>query len=166
MADQNGSLIVGIGASAGGIQAVKRFLERVPVDSGIAYVVVLHLSPEHVSSLAEVLSTSTTIPVTQVLERVPVQPNHVYVIPPNRSLRMHDGSLEVSPVTGFEERRAPVDIFFRTLAESHHNRAVAVVLSGTGAIGSMGIKRIKELGERSPNRARSDWEHSASVRGG
>ena len=66
MADQNGSLIVGIGASAGGIQAVKRFLERVPADSGIAYVVVLHLSPEHVSSLAEVLSTSTTIPVTQV----------------------------------------------------------------------------------------------------
>jgi two-component system, chemotaxis family, CheB/CheR fusion protein len=144
--DENGSLIVGIGASAGGIQAVRRFLERLPTDSGIVCVVVLHLSPKHVSSLAEVLSTSTTLPVTQVDERVAVEPNHVYVIPPNRSLRMVDGSLEVSEVTSFEERRAPVDIFFRTLAESHHNRAVAVVLSGTGANGSMGIKRIKELG--------------------
>ena len=139
-------LIVGIGASAGGIQAIKRFFERVPADSGIAYVVILHLSPDHESHLAEVLQVSASIPVTQVQHRVRVEPNHVYVVPPLHSLAMADGHLALSEVTRFEERRAPVDIFFRTLAESHGSRAVCVVLSGTGADGSMGMKRIKEEG--------------------
>src|SRR5262245_14444712 len=139
-------LIVGIGASAGGIQAPKRFFEHVPADSGIAYVVVLHLSPEHESHLAEVLQGSAAIPVTQVRQQVRVEPNHVYVIPPHQSLAMLDGHLTLSEMTRFEERRAPVDIFFRTLAESHGSHAVCVVLSGTGANGSMGMKRVKELG--------------------
>lgn len=113
----------------------------------MAYVVILHLSPEHDSILADVLQSSAAIPVTQVQEeQVKVEPDHVYVIPPNQSLRMFDGYLELSNVTRIEERRAPVDIFFRTLAESHDSRAVGVILSGTGANGSMGIKRIKEKG--------------------
>ena len=139
-------LIVGLGASAGGIKAFKEFFEHVPADSGMAYVVVLHLSPEHDSHLAEVLQVSASIPVTQVRERVRIQPNHVYVVPPNQSLSMPDGHLGVSNVTRIEERRAPVDIFFRTLAESRHSYAACVVLSGTGADGSMGLKRVKELG--------------------
>ena len=139
-------IVVGIGASAGGINAVKEFLAAVPDDSGVAFVVVLHLSPEHKSRLAEVLKGFTAMPVTQVTESVAVKPNHVYVVPPDQSLAMVDGHLALSPRTRIEERRAPIDIFFRTLGESHHARAVGVVLSGTGADGSMGLKRIKENG--------------------
>ncbi len=139
-------LIVGIGASAGGVQALKTFFENVPADSNAAYVVILHLSPDHDSQLAEILQTVSRIPVTQVKERIHLEPNHVYVVPPNESLSMADGHIVVSPVQTVEERRAPVDIFFRTLAESHQAHAVAVVLSGTGANGSMGIKRVKERG--------------------
>ena len=139
-------LIVGIGASAGGVQSLKAFFENVPPDSGAAFVVILHLSPAHESHLAEILQTSAQISVKQVTERVKVEPNHVFVVPPNQSLAMADGHLVVSPIHTIEERRAPVDIFFRTLAETHHERAVCVVLSGTGADGSMGLKRVKENG--------------------
>lgn len=139
-------LIAGMGASAGGIQAFKEFFQHVSPDSGIAYVVILHLSPDHDSRLAEVLQTTTPMPVKQVTEKLKVQPDHVYVVPPNQHLTMQDGSILVSPNTQIEERRAPIDIFFRTLAEEHGSRAIAVVLSGTGANGSMGIKRIKERG--------------------
>ncbi|HEX8290485.1 MAG TPA: PAS domain S-box protein, partial [Pyrinomonadaceae bacterium] len=89
---------------------------------------------------------STTMPVTQVNESVLIAPDHVYVIPPNQSLSVRDGSLVLSDMTRVEERRAPVDIFFRTLADSHGARAACVVLSGTGANGSMGLKRVKEHG--------------------
>ncbi|MFL6227182.1 MAG: CheR family methyltransferase [Pyrinomonadaceae bacterium] len=139
-------LIVGLGASAGGIKAFKEFFAGVPARSGMAYVVILHLSPEHESRLAEVLQVSAKVPVTQVSESVRIEPDHVYVIPPNQSLSMVDSTLQLSDVTRIEERRAPVDIFFRTLGESHHARAVCVVLSGTGADGSMGLKRVKECG--------------------
>jgi two-component system, chemotaxis family, CheB/CheR fusion protein len=139
-------LIAGLGASAGGIQALQEFFEHVPADSGVAYVVILHLLPDHDSRLAEVLQMVATIPVSQVREKTRVEPNHVYVVPPNQHLEMQDGYIIVSPNTQIEERRAPVDIFFRTLADSHGEAAVAVILSGTGANGSMGIKRIKERG--------------------
>lgn len=143
---EGGLLVVGIGASAGGIKALKDFFAQVPADSGMAYVVILHLSPNHDSRLAELLQLTTSIPVTQVTDRARVEPNHVYVIPPNQSLAMNDGHLALSEIKHIEERRAPVDIFFRTLAESHGARAVCVVLSGTGANGSMGMKRVKERG--------------------
>jgi two-component system CheB/CheR fusion protein len=139
-------LIVGLGASAGGIRALKEFFSRVPADSDMAYVVILHLSPDHESQLAEVLQSTAAIPVTQVQKRTKVERNHVYVVSPNHSLQMKGGHLGVSDLTRFEERRAPVDLFFRTLGESQHSRAVCVVLSGTGANGSMGLKRIKECG--------------------
>jgi two-component system, chemotaxis family, CheB/CheR fusion protein len=139
-------LVVGLGASAGGIKAFKEFFANVSPESGMAYVVILHLSPEHESHLAEVLQFATKMPVTQVRESVKIEPNHVYVIPPNKSLAMNDGRLALSEVKRIEERRAPVDIFFRTLAESKKARAVCVVLSGTGPDGSMGMKRVKEMG--------------------
>ncbi len=142
----DGFMVVGLGASAGGIRALREFFGYVPERSGMAYVVILHLSPDHDSQLAEVLQQSTPLPVKQVTERVEIEPDHVYVIPPNKSLSLEDGSLVLSEVTSVEERRAPVDIFFRTLAESHGMRAGCVVLSGTGANGSMGLKRVKERG--------------------
>jgi two-component system CheB/CheR fusion protein len=139
-------LVVGLGASAGGIKAFKDFFAHVPPNSCMAYVVILHLSPEHESHLAEVLQVSTEMPVTQVRDAVKIEPNHVYVIPPNKSLEMNDSRLALSEIKRIEERRAPVDIFFRTLAQSKRERAVSVVLSGTGADGSMGMKRVKEMG--------------------
>ncbi len=137
-------VIAGLGGSAGSIPSFREFFRHVPPDSGMAYVVILHLSPEHESHLAEVLQKSSTIPVTQVQDSVKVVPNHVYVIPPNKSMASSDGMLILSEVTGFEQRRAPVDIFFRTLADTHESRAVCVILSGSGADGAMGLRRIKE----------------------
>ncbi|HKE56387.1 MAG TPA: CheR family methyltransferase [Pyrinomonadaceae bacterium] len=139
-------LTVGLGASAGGIQALKDFFSRVTKDSGMAYVVILHMSPEHESKLAEILQVTSPIPVTQVKEREKIRPNHVYVIPPNQSLAITDDHLQLTAMIGMEERRSPVDLFFRTLAEANESRAVSVILSGTGANGSMGMKRIKEYG--------------------
>src|SRR5262249_51888085 len=145
MAEQE-LVIVGMGASAGGVEAFKTFFQLVPADSDLAYVVILHLSPDHDSRLVEVLQGSSRIPVTAVNHRVRVEKNHVYVVSPRQSLAMEDGYLVQSEMTRVEERRAPVDIFFRTLAESHGSHAVCVVLSGTGADGSMGLKRVKENG--------------------
>lgn len=139
-------LVVGIGASAGGIHALKAFFSNVPKNSGNVYVVILHLSPDYESHLAEVIQTAAAIPVKQIGEgQTKVEPDCVYVIPPNRSLRVNDGHIETTAVAD-AERRAPIDLFFRTLAESHKNHAVSVILTGTGSDGSMGIKRVKEMG--------------------
>ncbi|MCH5598846.1 CheR family methyltransferase [Niabella ginsengisoli] len=142
----NSFLIVGIGASAGGLQALQAFFQATAPDSDIAYVVILHLSPDHDSQLAQVLQHSTTMPVSQVTEKIRIETNHVYVVPPDKHLEMKDGYLTATTNANLAERRAPVDIFFRSLAESHNERSVGVVLSGTGANGSMGLKRIKECG--------------------
>ncbi|HEX8252351.1 MAG TPA: CheR family methyltransferase [Thermoanaerobaculia bacterium] len=137
-------LVVGLGGSAGAITSFREFFRNVPADSGMAYVVILHLSPEHESRLAEVLQSVAKVPVVQVQAPMRVEPDHVYVIPPNKSLALNDGHLVLSDVTSFEERRAPVDIFFRTLADNHDSRAVCVVMSGSGSDGSMGLQRVKE----------------------
>ncbi|AOM79639.1 CheR family methyltransferase [Pedobacter steynii] len=139
-------LIVGIGASAGGIQAMQEFFRMVPENSNLAYVVILHLSPDHDSQLASVLQQETTIPVLQVTEKTVIKPDHIYVVPPDRHLTIEDDYIAVLPNLNIEERRAPVDIFFRSLADQHGPRAISVILSGTGANGSMGLKRIKERG--------------------
>jgi two-component system CheB/CheR fusion protein len=123
----HGFLVVGLGASAGGIQALREFFEHAPADSGLAYVVILHLSPDHDSQLAQVIQAVTSIPVTQVTEQVEIAPNHIYVVPPNQHLVLEEGTIVPSLNLHVEERRAPVDIFFRTLADSHGPRAVSVV---------------------------------------
>jgi two-component system CheB/CheR fusion protein len=138
--------VVGIGASAGGINALKQFFTNVDVTSGAAYVVILHLSPDHDSRLAQVLQTATAMPVAQVTGSVAIEPDHVYVLSPNKSLTIADGHLSVADFTRPEERRSPVDVFFRALADSRGSHAIAVVLSGTGPNGSAGVKRIKAYG--------------------
>src|SRR5215210_7677362 len=95
-------LVVGLGASAGGIKAFKEFFAHVPRESGMAYVVILHLSPEHESHLAEVLQVSTELPVMQVHDSVKIEPDHIYVIPPNQSLAMNDGRLVLSEIKRIE----------------------------------------------------------------
>ena len=105
------TLVVGLGASAGGIKALKEFFTRVPAKTGAAYVVILHLSPDHDSRLAEVLQVAAAMPVTQVTARVRLEPDHVYVVPPNKSLEAADNHLALSPITRVEQRRAPVVVF-------------------------------------------------------
>jgi two-component system CheB/CheR fusion protein len=139
-------LVVGIGASAGGIEALRSFFAHVPDRSGSAYIVILHLSPDHDSKLAEVLQTAASIPVTQVTEPVCIEADHVYVVPPNRRLQIVDSMLTLTEMTQREHRRSPVDVFFRALADAHGSRSVCVVLSGTGPNGSAGLKRVKEYG--------------------
>lgn len=139
-------LVVGLGASAGGIEALRSFFAHVAADSGAAYVVILHLSPDHDSRLAEILQTTASIEVTQVKHPVQIEANHVYVVPPNRRLEIVDGTLTLSEMTRREHRRSPVDVFFRALADANGSRSVAIVLSGTGPNGSAGLKRVKEYG--------------------
>ena len=107
-----GHPVVGLGASAGGIKPLKEFLSLVPADADIAWVVILHLSPDHDSKLAEVLQSATSIPVSQVTGRTAIQPNHVYVVPPNKSLEIMDRALAVKELHRLEQRRAPIDVCF------------------------------------------------------
>ena len=139
-------LVVGLGASAGGIVALKEFLAKTPTTTGAAYVVILHLAPDHESRLAEVLQTATRMPVTQARGQVAMASDNVYVIPPNANLAMTDAHLAVSPIDPTAQKVAPIDFFFRTLAEAYGPNAVAIVLSGTGLDGASGIKRVKENG--------------------
>jgi two-component system, chemotaxis family, CheB/CheR fusion protein len=141
---QTPSLVVGLGASAGGITALGEFFANVSAGESISYVVILHLSPDYDSQLAQVIQTKAPFPVTQVRETTTMKADHAYVISPNLNLRVLDGTLVVDPMTSMAERKAPVDLFFRTLAEGYAHRAIAVVLSGTGPNGSNGLKRIKE----------------------
>jgi two-component system, chemotaxis family, CheB/CheR fusion protein len=151
--------LVAIGASAGGIGALRALFEAVPEQSGIAFVVIMHLSPEHESRLAEVLQPHVKVPVRQVRERTRLEPDHVYVIPPDRSMALTDGHLELSEFDQPRGRRSPIDTFFRTVAEVHPD-GVGILLSGSGTDGVIGLKAIKELGgivmAQSPDEAEYD----------
>jgi two-component system CheB/CheR fusion protein len=138
--------IVGIGASAGGLDALLRLFENMPATNGMAFVVVLHLSPKHESNIASLLQQNTRMPVRQVNEPVVIEENHIYVIPPSQSLLMRDGKLFVEPMVRPRGRAIAIDLFFRTLADTHGMRSVGIILSGTGSDGAVGIARIKELG--------------------
>lgn len=152
--------VIGVGASAGGLQALRIFFEHMPSDSGVACVVVVHLSPEHESNLPALLQQYTRMPVVQVREPVPIEPDHVYVISPTKHLSMEDGKLTLSEPERPYGRRVSIDLFFRTLAESRTRNAVAVILSGAGSDGAVGLMRVKEMGgltlAQDPNEAEYD----------
>jgi two-component system CheB/CheR fusion protein len=137
--------VVGLGASAGGLEALRSFFAAVPAKSGAAFVVIQHLSPDHQSQMAELLATHTQAPVRQIEDGVTVQQDHVYVTPPGKCVKIfRDQLLLFDP-----EKRAPhlpVDQFFRSLAEECGERAIAIVLSGTGSDGTLGVRAIKEAG--------------------
>ncbi len=136
--------VVGIGASAGGLQALAEFFTHASPTGGIAFVVILHLSPDVESSAAELLQRYTGMPVAQVTGSIRVEPNHVYIIPPNKQLEIHDGRLHLLERQLVEGRRVPVDAFFCSLATAYGPRAGVVILSGSGSDGSVGLKAIKE----------------------
>ena len=138
--------VVGLGASAGGVAVLQQFFAEMPVESGLAFVVVMHLSPDFDSQLASVIQHKTRMPVVQVNEAVEVRPNHVYVIPPSKQLTFTDGALQVMEPQQALGRRVTIDLFFRTLAFSYGQRAVGVILSGTDSDGVIGLKHVRAQG--------------------
>jgi two-component system CheB/CheR fusion protein len=138
--------VVGIGASAGGLQALISLFENMPDDCGMAFVVVMHLSPKHESSLDHILQKATDMPVRTVAKPVPIEANTVYVIPPGMDLSMNDGYLRLATPQRTRGMHVAIDLFFRALAEVHQTHSIAVVLSGSGADGAVGMARIKEMG--------------------
>ena len=139
-------LIVGIGASAGGLGAFTSFLANMPVDSGMAFILIQHLSPDHKSILTDLLAKVTSMPVIEAVDGMPVDPNHVFVIPPNCTLTVKDRRISISRPAPPRERRRPIDTFFFSLAEDQGENAICIVLSGTGTDGSLGLKTVKESG--------------------
>jgi two-component system CheB/CheR fusion protein len=137
--------VVGIGASAGGLDAFKRLLTVIPESSGMAYVLVQHLDPSHESFLPEILQRVTKIPVFEITEDIHIAPDNIYIIPANKILISTDGVLQLSP-RNKKTINYSIDIFFTSLAEVHKEFAVGVVLSGTGSDGTQGLKAIKEHG--------------------
>ena len=139
-------VVVGIGASAGGLEAYKHFLREMPVDSGVALVLVQHLDPTHESLMVELLSKYTSMPVLQVKDATSIEPNHVYMIPPNRFIKIADGGLFLDEPVAKRGVRLPIDYFFRSLSEARKERAICVVLSGTGSDGADGVREVKAAG--------------------
>ena len=151
--------VVGIGASAGGLPALQRLFENMPAAHDMAFVVILHLSPRHPSSAASILQRTTRMPVMQVTSRVQIEPGHVYVITPNVHLTMMDGLLIVEELQRPRGQHVAIDLFFRTLAQVHRERSVAIVLSGTGSDGAVGLSRVKEQGGVTIVQSPDDAEH-------
>ncbi len=151
--------IVGIGASAGGLEAFKTFFAQMPVDSGMAFVLVQHLAPQHDSLLAELIGRSTTMPVAEAFDGELVVADHVYVIPPDATLTIADGALQVSKPAPPRQHRWPINTFFSSLAQDQGDCAVCIVLSGTGSDGARGLRVVKEHGGLTL--AQSGFDHAA-----
>jgi two-component system CheB/CheR fusion protein len=138
--------VVGVGASAGGLEAFSRLLHHLPASTGMAYVLVQHLEPTHESQLTHLLGGVARMPVLETRDGMAVAPDHVYVIPPNTVLSIEQGVLRHLPRSQGRNQHLPVDSFFRSLAEDRGGHAVGVILSGTGSDGSLGIAAIKAHG--------------------
>ncbi len=136
--------VIGIGASAGGLEALELFLRNVPSGSGMAFVIVQHLDPTHKGMMAELLQRATKMPVVQVTDRLKVEPDRVYIIPPNKDMSMLHGVLHLLPPMAPRGLRLPIDFFFRSLADDLREHSVGVILSGMGSDGTLGLRAIKE----------------------
>ncbi len=136
--------IVGIGASAGGLEAIEQFLANVPENSGMAYIVVQHLDPTHKGMLPELLQRISKMQVSQVKDRTVVRPNCIYVIPPNKTMSIQKGVLHLHKPAEARGQRLPIDFFLYSLAEDRKELAIGLILSGMGSDGSLGVRSIKE----------------------
>jgi two-component system CheB/CheR fusion protein len=144
--NQNDTTIVAIGASAGGIEALTDLMNHLPSDTGLAFVLVQHLDPKHHSILTELLARKTAMPVTEVSEGIAVKPNHVYVIPPNTMMSISGQTLHLAPREESPGMHMSVDHFMRALADQKGNRAIGVILSGSGTDGTLGMAEIQAHG--------------------
>jgi len=158
-ANPNAPLIVGIGASAGGLDAFKSFFANTPVDTGLAFVLVQHLSPDHKSLLAELVGRTTPMSVIEAVDGMQVAANGVFVIPPDATMTIKGGRLEVIRPAPPRDRRRPIDTFLQSLAEDQGENAVGVILSGTGSDGALGLAAIKEKGGLTL--AQAEFDHHA-----
>ena len=162
--------VVGVGASAGGLEAFSQLLRSLPTDTGMAFVLVQHLAAHHESILPSILARETRMPVREAQEGMRVEPNHVYVIPSNQDMVIKDGYLALQARTATEGRHMPVDLFLRTLAEVKGSQAVAVVMSGTGSDGTLGCKAVKAAGgisfAQEPESARYDGMPRSAIAAG
>ena len=138
--------IVGLGASAGGLEAFEQFFRKVPRESGLAFVVVPHLDPGHASILTEILQRSTAMSVVEAQHGLTVAANNVYVIPPNREMAIFRGVIQLSVPEQPRGHRMPIDAFLRSLAEDQGEKAIGVILSGTGTDGTLGLRAILGAG--------------------
>ena len=136
--------IVGIGASAGGLEALELFLANVPKNSGMAYVIIQHLDPTRKGVMVELLQRGTSMRVFQVKDRMRVEANCVYVIPPNKDLSILHGVLHLLDPVAPRGLRLPIDFFFRSLADDQQEHSIGVILSGMGSDGTLGLRSIKE----------------------
>src|SRR5215813_3407247 len=143
---QNEPLIAAIGASAGGIEAFTELVSSLPADTGMAFVLVQHLDPKHHSILTELLSKKTEMRVTEVTDGMGVEPNHVYVIPPNATMSISNHTLLLGPREESRGLHMSIDHFMRTLAEEQGNHAIGVILSGSGTDGTLGMAEIQAQG--------------------
>ena len=140
--------IVGIGASAGGLAAFEAFFSAMPIndDSGMAFVLVQHLAPDHKSILSDLIKRYTRMQVFEVEDGMTVNPNTAYIIPPNRDMTFVSGKLHLVEPAAPRGQRLPIDLFFRSLAKDQRERAVCIVLSGTGSDGTLGVRAVKAEG--------------------
>lgn len=139
-------LIVGMGASAGGLETFNQFFEAMPENPGMAFVLVQHLDPTHKSLMVELIKRHTQMEISEVVDHTKVQPNHIYVIPPNKDMAIFKGVLHLMDPTKARGFRKPIDNFLRSLAEDQMGRAVGIILSGTGTEGTLGLKQVKGQG--------------------
>ncbi|MCZ2496492.1 hypothetical protein GN316_06965 [Xylophilus sp. Kf1] len=162
--------VVGLGASAGGLEALQNFFSAMPDDSGMAFAVVTHLAPHLDSHVAEILQRCTGMPVIEVNEPLPLKADHVYVLPPDGDLIFDDGHIQLAKPSRSGGPHVAVDVLFRTLAAVHQEKAFCAVLSGTGADGSIGLRYIKEGGgvvfAQAPADARFDDMPTAAIHTG
>jgi len=163
-------LIAGIGASAGGLEAVTKLVEQLPTNTGMAFVLVQHLDPSQASLLPSLLARKSPIPVREVADNLHAAPNHLYVMPSNTQVTVSEGSLQLSPRTKTEGVHMPIDHFLRSLAEIHGSKTVGIILSGTGSDGTLGLERIKHEGgltfAQDPATAKFDGMPSSAIAAG
>lgn len=158
--------IVGIGASAGGLVAFETFFSSMPADfdSGMAFVLVQHLSPDHKSILTDIIQGYTRMPVFKVEDGMRVMPNSIYIIPPNRDMAFLNGALHLLEPSAPRGQHLPIDFFFRSLAQDQHERAICIVLSGTGSDGTLGARAIKGEGGMVIVQEPNSSEHDGMLR--
>ncbi len=162
--------IIGIGASAGGLEAFELFFKTMPADRNMAFVLVPHLDPGHASMLSDILQRNTTMPVQEAQDQAKIEPNHVYIIPPNKDMAIFHGTINLSVPEQARGLRLPIDTFFRSLAEDQGERAICVILSGSGSDGTLGLRAIHGAGGVSfvqePSTAKYDGMPSSAVQSG
>jgi two-component system CheB/CheR fusion protein len=170
IASDAGFAIVGIGASAGGLEAFEEFFRALPEGRGMAYVLVSHLDPSHVSLLTDILQRSTALPVLEAQDQMVVVPDHVYVIPPNRDMSIFHGVLQLSVPETPRGQRMPIDAFLSSLGEDQGRNAVGIILSGTGSDGTLGLRKILARGgltlAQEPSTAKYDGMPGSAIDAG